>query len=60
MSGEPICERCGHTISEHVIYREGIPPEAEGRVTAALFPEIETSGFYCPHLDMVKGEDYER
>jgi hypothetical protein len=55
-----LCERCGHLITEHHIFHDAVPPEMEGRLTEMLIPGLASAGFYCPHLDMVKGEDYER
>lgn len=53
------CDRCGHTMEEHSAF--GAEPDRDllPRLTEARFPNIETHGLYCPHLDMVKGEDYE-
>jgi len=58
--GVTLCERCGHPREDHVIFHD-VPkdPTELARYTEALFPE-PWRGLYCPHLDMVKGEDYER
>jgi len=59
MVGTLLCVRCGHPIEDHTVSHDEISPELLPRLTQALFPGVETSGMYCPHLDMVAGEDYE-
>jgi len=54
-----ICSRCGHPIEDHTIAHDAIPAEVMARLTEASFPGLATSGMYCPHMDMIAGEDYE-
>lgn len=53
-----LCERCGHPREDHILFIDAQGTDRD-RYTEALFPE-PWRGLYCPHLDMVKGEDYER
>ena len=55
----PLCTRCGHPIDDHSAFGSEPDPAALARLTEARFPGLETAGFYCPHLDMIPGEDYE-
>jgi len=55
----PLCERCGHPIEDHSVFGSEPDPAVLVRVTEARFPGLVTSGLYCPHLDMVAGEDYD-
>lgn len=55
----PICTRCGHPIDDHLVYNDAPDPELLPRLTEAHFENLETHGFYCPHLDMVAGLDYD-
>lgn len=53
-----LCSRCGHPIEDHSAFGDEPDPDLLARMTEARFP-FETSGLYCPHLDMVAGVDYD-
>ena len=59
MSEPVLCSRCGHPAMDHSVFHDEPDPALFVRLTEARFPGIPTSGLYCPHLDMVAGEDYE-